>query len=89
MPGVNHAKLKMARHGDATTQTHIVFEVLVRAGIQQQPNAGRLALVGGPHQRRVSVLRIFARATPPQTEIASISHADTHTMKNPAWPSSS
>jgi aspartate oxidase len=41
------------------TSTHLVLEILVGAGIQQQSRALHVTLVGGPHQRRVIVLRAW------------------------------
>ncbi len=45
------------------TRTHIRLDILVGAGIQQQPRAGRVTTVTGHNQRRPSVLR----APPPPT----------------------
>ena len=47
----------------AATDTNHVLGLLVSTGIDQQPHTVRVTIVGGKHQRRVSVLRVgFAKA---------------------------
>jgi hypothetical protein len=42
--------------GKAATDTHIVLDLLVGAGIDQQPHAVRMTASHGAHQRGMSVL---------------------------------
>ncbi len=55
--GLSSGKEISAMAEKYNTSTHLVLEILVGAGIQQQSRALHVTLVGGPHQRRVIVLR--------------------------------
>jgi hypothetical protein len=55
----------------SATDTHIALEVLVGAGMDQQPHTVRATMIRGNTQRRHSALRVGLTATnkaPPQTQ---------------------
>ena len=53
----NEAENKLRLNlGNAVTDTHLVFDILIGAGVDQQPHTVRATKTSGTHQRRPSAL---------------------------------